>query len=146
MSENPLVPKVEIVENGIPVSQERVDPNVAAFIVQSVQAAQLVKLRKLEESKIPTGEISLSRTITDTIKEITLSRPWLSFTLANDGAGDVLLRINTLDGSDEGAAIGSGENYNFSSDYPIVKKLFLVTTARTTANVRIRALEGRPIG
>ena len=145
MSENPLV--VEIIENGVPVSQERIDPGAMQFIAQMAATAQLVKLRKLEESKVPTGEISLSRTITDTIKEITLSKPWLSFTLANDGAGDVLLRINTLEGSDEGAAIESGENYNFSSDYPIVKKLFLVTaTAGTTANIRLRALEGRPLG
>ena len=140
------IPKVEVIENGIPIPQERIDPNVASFIMMAAQTAQLVKLRKLEESKIPIGVKPIKKTVSDTIMKLPLYPPWISFTLSNDGGGDVLLRINKLQGGDKGATIDSDETYDFDGTYPIVKKIFLVTeVAGTTATIRIRGLEGMPL-
>lgn len=141
--DNPIIPKVEIVENGKVVSQERVDPNVANFIFQAVQTAQLVKMRKLEESKIPTGAPSFEWEITTTIKRVDLANPWISFSLHNDGPGNVKIRINTLGGDmSYETTVDSGEVLTRDFEYPIVTRLYLVTES-STATVRVHAEEGR---
>lgn len=137
------MPSVEIVEDGKSISQERIDPNVASFIFQAVQASQLVKLRKLEESKIPIGASSFEWTITTTTKRVDLANPWISFTLYNEGLGSVKVRINTLNGdmSDE-TTVNSGEVLNRDFEYPIITRLYLVTES-STAIVRVHAEEGK---
>ena len=136
-------PIVEV--DGLPVSQERVDPSVAAFIMAAAQTAQMVKLRKLEESKIPTGSPSFEWAVTNSIREIKLDIPWISFYLINDGPGNVRIRINNLEGGIvKETTIDTGETIARNFGYPVVNRIFLVTeVAGTAATVRIFAEEGR---
>jgi len=145
MTDNKLaIPNVEIIDtNGKPISQERMDPSILSFVFQAAQTAQLVKLRKLEESKIPTGAKSFEWTITTTTKRIDLGLPWISFSLHNDGPGNVRMRINKLEGDISAeATVDSGEVISRDFEYPIVTRLFLVTESGT-ATVRVYAEEGR---
>ena len=141
--DNPVMPKVEILENGKPVSQERIDPNVANFIFQSVQTAQAAKMRKLEESKRVVRISSYGWSLTTDTMTFDITNPWISFSLINDGTGNVKMKMNSLEGeiSDE-STIDSGEEVHFDFVYPYVTKLFL-TTESGTATVRVRAAEGR---
>ena len=133
----------EIIVDGKPVTQERLDPNVAQFIMQAAATAQLVKLRKLEESKIPIGAKSFEWTITTTIKRIDLGTPWISFSLHNDGPGNIRMRINYLEGGmSSETTIDSEEVMSRDFNYPIVTRLYLVTESGT-ATVRVYAEEGR---
>ena len=137
------VPNVEVIENGVPVPQERIDPNVAAFIMQAAATAQLVKLRKLEESKIPTGVKPIKMTIPDTITKLPLYPPWISFALLNDGTGAVTWWIN--DDSDPlmESMVASGESSSCDTKYPVIRILYLKAASGTTAAVRIYGKEGR---
>lgn len=133
----------QITVNGEPVSEDRIDPAVAQFVMQAAQTAQLVKLRKLEESKVPTGTKPISRTIPDTVTKFSLYPPWISFSLINDGAGDISVWVN-----DEGdpltpSMVLSGESFSLDMTYPVIKELYLKAASGTTAAVRIFAVEGQ---
>ena len=145
MDSKPTIPNVEVIENGKPISQERIDPAVIQFLMQAATTAQLVKLRKLEESKIPIGAPSYEWTVTDSIKEIKLDRPWIAFALINGGTGNIRVRINDPGGDIVSeTTVDSGETLNRDFKYPIVYKISLVTeVAGTTATVRVWAEEGR---
>ena len=136
---NPILP--EVYENGKPVSQERIDPAVASFIFQAVQAAQLAKLRKLEESKIPTGTWSGMYDLTTDVKTILLGTPWISFTIVNAGPGraKVSAMSKELQLADE-AEIDSGQTVNFDFKFPVVTRIYLTSTS--TCQVRLYAIEG----
>lgn len=145
MNDKPIIPEVEIIEDGKPVPPKTIDPSVIQFIMTAAQTAQLVRLRKLEESKVPIGIKSYKWTVTNTVSEIDLGQPWISFSLINDGAGSVCVRVNNQEGplKDE-AEINSGESYDIDFDYPIITKILLVTkVAGTTATVRVYAEEGK---
>ena len=144
MSDNELsIPSVEVVENGKPVSQERMDPAVISFIMQAASVAQLVKLRKLEESKIPTGVKPLRYTVTDTIKVLRLSIPWISFSLINDGANAITVWINDEADPQIDGMIGASETYTCNMDYPVIRALYLKSESGTSNAVRIYGKEGR---
>ena len=55
-----------VTENG----EERIRPDVMAFLMQAAQAGHLARMRYLEESKVPTGAQSIDRTITKFTKII----------------------------------------------------------------------------
>lgn len=145
-----IPPNVEVTENGKPVSQERMDPNVASFIMAAAQAAQLVKLRKLEESKIPTGATMLRRTVTDSMTSLDLLPRWISFSLTNDGPGAITVWVNEIEWVDERAdflldgMIPSGESLNVDMKFPVIHTLYLKANAGTNALVRIYGKEGLP--
>ena len=146
MSNELSIPQVEVIENGVPVPQERIDPNVASFIMAAAQTAQLVKLRKLEESKIPIGIKPLKITVTDTIMKIPLSPPWISFSITNDGTDGITVWVNDeTDPLVEGMVAG-GETYNNNMDYPVIRSLYLKSEAGTSNAVRIYGKEGRVQG
>ena len=140
---NDIVPKVEVIENGVPVSQERIDPGVMQFIAQMATTAQLVKLRKLEESKIPTGVKPIKMTIPDTITRIPLYPPWISFALLNDGAGALTVWVNDESDPLTESMIASGESYSTDMTYPVIERIYLKAASGTTATVRIYGKEGR---
>ena len=105
--------------------------------------AQLVKLRKLEESKVPIGAKSFEWTITTTIKRIDLGVPWISFSIHNKGLGNIRMRINELEGDiSQETTIDSGEVLSRDFGYPIITRLYLVTESGT-ARVKVNAEEGR---
>ena len=139
--DNSLVPKVEIFEDGNPVSQEKIDPRVVSFIFQTVQTAQLVKLRKLEESKIPTGTWSAMYDLTTDVKTILLGTPWISFTIVNAGPGSAKISAMSkeLQLADD-AEIDSGQTVNFDFKFPVVTRIYLTSTS--TCQVRLYAIEG----
>ena len=141
-----MIPQIEVIENGKPVSQERIDPNVAAFIMAAASTAQLVKIRKLEESKVPVKTIPLKYTVTDTTMRLRLSPPWISLSLINDGDGAVTIWVN--DESEPAATdmIASGLSYNLDFTYPVIKTIYLKAAIGTTATVKIYGTEGKPIG
>ena len=135
-------PNVEVIENGKPVPQERIDPSVASFIAQMAQTAQLVKLRKLEESKVPTGTKSFSATVSTEIMKLSLSPPWISFSLINDGLGSVKVAINDKSELLYGTAIASGETYNLDFTYATIHTIYLQAVSGTAA-IRIKAKVGQ---
>lgn len=146
MAQDLVFPKIEVIDDaGKPVSQERVSPSVMQFIMQAAATAQLVKMRKIEESKIPIGAPSYEWTITDTIKEVQIANPWISFYLINDGPGNIKIRINLLEGDISGeTTVNVGETLARDFEYPVMNKLFIVVkTPGTTAAVRLFAEEGR---
>lgn len=142
--DNSIIPKVEVIENGKVVSQERIDPTVASFIFQAVQAAQLAKMRKLEESKIPIGVKPLKLIITDTTTKIPLYPPWISFELINNGTGNIIAWINDeeeplhLEGM-----ITSGDSYSCDMHFPVIHTLYLKADEGETATIRIYGEQGR---
>lgn len=134
------LPNIEIIQDG----KQVVRPDVMALVTQLAQLSQLNRLRKLEESKVPTGTKSFKWVITDTVHEITLGTPWISFSLINDGTGDVYVRVNNQDGPlTEEAEVNSGETKTVDLGYPVITKLFLVAASGTSATVRVFAEEGK---
>ena len=133
----PELPKV--IQDG----KEVVRPDVLTAVIQLAQLAQLVRIRKLEESKVPIGTKSLSFTITDTTKRLTFLQPWISFTLLNDGAGSVNIEVNDEEKLLDNCLIASGESWECDMKYPVIHTLYLKAAPGTTAAVRIKAKEGK---
>ncbi len=48
---NGIVPVVRTIENGQEMPKARIDPQVASFVMQATIAAQLVRIRKLQEAE-----------------------------------------------------------------------------------------------
>jgi len=138
---NGIVPKVEVIDGGKKISSERIDPTVASFIMQSVQAVQLSKLRKLEESKIPIGTKTRVLDLTTRVNEYDISPPWISFTIANAGPDNAKISTLKMEGGHESEAdIDPGQVLNFNFNFPVVDKIYLSSTG--TCQVRIYAIEG----
>lgn len=140
---NGIVPKV--IENGREVSSDQINPATVQFIMQATIASQLVKLRKLEQSKIPTGIKSFSVAVDGTRKKIGLNKPWISTSMINDGPNSVYTRLNSLEGplTENGAVIKSGEPYTYDADYPIITCIYLQCASGESATVRIHGEEGQ---
>lgn len=138
---NELAPKVDVIENGRQVSQERIDPSVAQFIMQASQTAQLVKMRKLEESKVPTGTKSLKYSLTTEVKHIKIGPPWISFSLINSGDDDIY--VSTTDEHDllDSVAVEKDETINVDMGYAIIREIWLKSAGESTA--RLHAKVGR---
>ena len=124
-------------------AEDQDDLAVMAYVVQVAATIHLSKMRKLEESKIPIGAPSFEWTITTTTKRVDLANPWISFSLHNDGPGNVKVKINTLEGDiSSETTIDSGEVMSRDFKYPVMNRLYLVTES-STATVRVYAEEGR---
>ena len=143
MANELTVPKVEIIENGQRVSSERIDPAVASFIAQMAQTAQLVKLRKLEESKIPIGVKPLKLTVTDTTQKISLYPPWISFSLINGAGSSLTVWVNDEDDPLVEGMVEASETYQCDMSYPVIKTLYLKAESGGSTTVRIYGKQGR---
>ena len=133
----------QITVNGQQSSQDRIDPNVAMFIMQAAQTAQLVKLRKLEESKIPTGVKSIILIVPDSTLGVSIYPSWISFSLRNEGPGGIVVWIN--DSGDpllHSNMVNSNDYFDSDMIYPVISKLYLRAESGTTATVRIFGKEG----
>lgn len=139
---NPLdiIKGTEVMDEGRRV----VRPDVMQFLVQAASLSQLVKMRKLEESKVPAGTASLNFTANTTIKKILLHVPWISFALVNDGAGKIKVAVNDETELLYGTEIDSGETYTLDCVYPVIRVLYIQTVSGT-ATVRIRAKVGKQL-
>ena len=145
MTNELTVPKVEIIENGVPVSQERIDPAVAQFIMAAAQTAQLVKIRKLAESAIPIGVKPLKLTITDTITKLVLDPPWISFSLINGAGSDLTVWVNDEDDPLVEGMVAASETYSCDMSYTIIRTLYLKAESGGTTTVRVYGKQGRPV-
>lgn len=141
MSNEVKLPQV-VDEEGKP---KTVDPSVIRFIMQASATAQLVKLRKLEESKVPIGVKPLKYTVSDTTMEVQLGQPWISFSLINDGTGALTIWVNDERDPLVEGMVADGETYNCDMKYPIIHTLYLKAESGTTANVRIYGKEGKRV-
>ncbi len=121
------------------------DAFILTLLSQSQQTAQLVKMRKLEESKAPIGTKILRRNVTDSAQTIALQPSWISFSLINDGPGSVITWINTDEEPllDDGGAIAMDETFNLDMIYPVINKLYLKCATGTIASVRIYGKQGQ---
>ena len=144
MDNNIILPEVEVIENGKSIPSERIDPNVAAFIMAASQTAQLVKMRKLEESKVPTGTKSLKYTVTSNVMMIRLSPPWIKLSMINDGESEVYISTNEDGEHDllDQVPVKKNETFNLRTDYPVIKIIWLKTAEGGSANVRIHGITG----
>ena len=127
--------------------EETIRPDIMAFIMQAAAAAQLVKLRKLEESKIPVGSFSIGLTI-NTKTHLRLNEPGISFSLINDGPNSVYFEVGTSRNErpvPRTAAVLSGETFSFNAGYPVIESITLDVEATQSAAVRIKGITGRPL-
>ena len=129
-----------VIEDGKPVSAERMDPSVMQFIMQAAATAQLVKLRKIEESKIPIGVLSILKAVATQTTEIVLGPPWISFSMINDGPGAVSVWINDRGEPSSPSMIANGESYSCDMTYPIIG--IIKMKSASTSTVRIFGKEG----
>jgi len=135
--------QVKIVDkNGRPTSVDDYD-SFMQFLMQAAATAQLVKLRKLEESKIPRKTVPLKVTVTDTVMKLTVAPPWISYSLLNDGPGAITVWDNTTEDPLQESMIASNESHSVNMDYPVVTMLCLKAASGTTATVRIYGKEGQ---
>ncbi len=138
-----VIPSVEI--DGVPSSQERMDPAVMQFLMQASATANLVKLRKLEESKVPVRTVELRRTIGPITTRIYLNAPWISFSLINDGGGALTVWVNDEQDPMVNSMIVNGGTYNCDFKYAVIEAIYLRAAPGTTAAVRIYGKEGRAV-
>lgn len=131
----PSLPDITL--NGQPV----IMTEAVKEIYELVNMANLAKLRKLEESKVPVGTNSFPFSVTTKILVITLNEPFISFTLINDGPGNVQMRVNGGGFLGNEAPILPGQPAVVSFDYPTIKTISLVST--TTASGRIFGKTGK---
>lgn len=130
----------------------RMSPELLSFLAlddmavrQAIATAATVRLMRLEESKIPIGTKPLRRTVTDSIMEIRLSPPWISFSLINDGAGGITVWINDRADPFAEGMVTSGETYSLDTGFPVIHTLYLKAVSGTTAAIRIIGKEGKLI-
>ena len=103
----------------------------------------LFRSRKLEESKVPTGTKSLSLKVTDKTTKLNFGTPWISFTLLNDGTGSVNVEVNDEEKLLDECLIARGESWETDMRYPVIREVYLKAAVGETANIRIKAKEGR---
>jgi len=140
---NDLVPQVEVVQNGQIMPNARVDPAVAQFIMSAAMAAQLVKMRKLQESQVPVTVKPRKYTVTDSVQEIMLSPPWISFSLVNATTAPISVWINDeSDPLQEGMVLG-GELFSIDMKFPVIHSLYLKAESGGTSIVRVYGKEGK---
>lgn len=135
MIEKSLIPKVEVTGDNV---GERVDLGPLQFIMAAAQAAALVKLRKLEESKIPIGRRSLSLSLTDDVTTVNLALPAKSYSIVNDDTtNDIYIVENEQDKLLNAAPIKPREEHRVNHEFPIIHAFYLKAEAGATANVRL---------
>lgn len=143
MEDKIRLPEVIITGNGARESLERVNPAALTFILQASATAQLARLRKLEESKVPVGVKQLQREgLTSDPIEVHIWPAWISCALVVD-SGSLYYGVNEQGRLDDRVPILSGETVSVNMDYPVIRSLWLRATSGT-ANVRINAKEGIP--
>lgn len=133
-----------IIEQARSIATEDADDlAVLQFLMQAAATAQLVKLRKLEESKVPIGIKALKRTVTDTIMKLPLYPPWISFSLINGAGSALTVWINDDADPLVEDMIEASESYDFNATYPIIHTLYLKATLGGSTTVRIYGKEGK---
>ena len=142
MEDKIRLPEVIVTGDGDRESLERVNPAALTFIMQASATAQLARLRKLEESKVPVGVKQIERALTSEPIELHIWPAWISCALVVD-SGSLYYGVNEQGRLDDRVPVLSGETVSVNMDYPVIRSLWLRATSGT-ANVRINAKEGIP--
>lgn len=138
------LPEIEVVEKGeTKTYPAQARPDVMAFLMQASMNAQLVRMRRLEESKVPTGIRQMELNVTESGIRLWLDPPWIAFTLTNTGPDGVKFDVNEERLIYSEAPVEKDETVNVDMHYPIIRRLYLVTEADESATVRIYATKGR---
>ncbi len=143
MMEMPKMP--EIIQTGLPSQVD--DPAVLQFVMQAVANAQLVRLRKLEDSKVPIGTLSFTRTITDSPWDIDpddLDLPWISFSIINAGPGAVHVEVTSSEAMlNRSALIPVGGTKNIDFGFAVITRVMFAAAPGTTATITVAAVKGK---
>ena len=134
------LPKVEIVGGG----EERIDPALLNTITQLAQLGHLARIRRLEESKVPTGTWSLTRTITRREKWV-LDYPLISFTLSHDSGDDMYVEADLVGEHLPPVPLSSGDTWEHDAGYAVIRSLtWELAAGGTTATITLRGKKGIP--
>jgi hypothetical protein len=136
-----IIPNIEVIENGQRVFDPRVDPNVATFIMQSVNAAHTARMRKLMESQVPTGLKPYIVTVGPVKTTLDATPPWISCEITNTGPGMLTIWMNEEDDPLEENMIPTAQAIQIDMKFPIIEKLYL--KSNTICRVKIHAKVGR---
>jgi hypothetical protein len=120
------------------------DPDEAlAFqlMFQASQNYQLLKMRKLEESKIPTGTNSIKVYINSYLK-LELSPPLISFTLINKGPSALSMWVNESSDPQNDDMISAGASFRVDMGHPIIN---IINLKATDATVQILGIQGKQV-
>lgn len=136
LADNPLdiLKGTEVMDEGRRV----VRPDVMQFLVQAASLSQLVKMRKLEESKVSTKSISHYITVSDRLTVVDSGEPLISFTIINDGPGLLYYRVNRIEGPLRmEAPVMVGQAVVADFEYPVIERIYLTSAVGATSVVRI---------
>jgi hypothetical protein len=140
--EKSIVPTVW--QDGKQISPKADYDEFMAFLMQASANAQLVKLRKLEESKVPIGDRSFSLTITDETTELWLDPPWISFALVNDSEDyGVQYAVNSEARFIYETYVRPRETLKVDMKYSIIRVIYLKTEDGGSAAIRLFGVEGK---
>lgn len=140
----PTAPNIEVWQDGKQISPTADYDEFMAFLMQASANAQLVKMRKLEESKVPTGDRSFSLTITDETKELWLDPPWISFVLVNDSEDyGVQWAVNSEARFIYETPVRPRETLPVDWKYSIIRVIYLRAEPGGTADIRLFGVEGK---
>jgi hypothetical protein len=129
---------IEVVENGKPVTNPRIDPAVMSFIMQASQLAQIVKIRKYFDDRTSHGLIqTYDVTVTDELKEIKVDFPAQSFSLINDGPDTVYVWVNTTERPK--VTVKSGAKFEPNYETHKINYIYLQCASGESTDVRIVA-------
>jgi len=120
------------------------DLAVMQYLMQASATAQLIRMRKLEESMVPIGIKPLKPTVTDTIMKLPIYPPWISLSLINGSGAALTLWVNDEQDPLEEAMIAASETYSLDMKYPVIHTLYLKAESGGTTIPRIYGKEGKP--
>ena len=134
-------------------SKVAISPEILTFIAiddmavrQAIATEQQIRMRELEESKIPVGTRSLKYTI-DAVRKIDISPPWISLSMINDGDSEVYISTNEDGEYDllDQVPVKKNETFNLNLNYPIIRIVWLRAADGGSASVRIHGIEGKEV-
>jgi len=140
------LPQIKVFEDGKPISQERIDPAVMSFIMQSSQLAQIVKIRKYYDDRTSNGLIQTwgmdpdnPLTITDELKVLKLDFPAQSVSMFNDDndSDSVYVWVNDL--SRPKATVKGGESLKLNYETHKINYIYLQCAVGESTDIRIVA-------
>lgn len=103
----------------------------------------LEELLLLEKSKIPLGVKFLTFIVNDTVKEVKISPPWMSFGISNTSMTHGLkIAVNTSENILNDTVIEAEGYLDIKLDYPIIHNIFMQAESGGTITVRIYGVEG----
>ncbi len=105
-------------------------------------ASESVQVIEVSEQKaLPSGTKNLKYSLTTAVKHLKVYPPWISFSLINDGDGDVY--VSTTDEHDllDQVGVKKNETINCDMEAAVIKEIWL--SSDSTASIRIYAKVGQ---